>query len=116
MGLIRVSDIRIRSNHGCMDEESRIGGDYIVHVELTTDMASSMASDDLEDTVDYVAVHDFVRREMKQRSKLIEHVAGRILDALHNELKGITHARVEVIKLSPPIGGEVGAVSVVVER
>lgn len=116
MGLIRVTDIRIHANHGCMEEEARIGGDYIVHVELVTDMERSIASDDLDDTVDYVAVHAIVYREMKQRSKLIEHVAGRIVGALRYELEGIEKVRVEVVKCSPPIGGNVGSVSVVVER
>lgn len=114
MGTIRVSNIRLRANHGCMDEEARIGGDYLVHVELTADLVPSMVSDDLNDTVDYVAVHEIVRREMAIRSKLIEHVAGRILHALRRELNGINHASVEVVKLSPPIGGDVASVSVIV--
>ena len=53
MGTIRVSNIRVRANHGCMDEEARIGGDYLVHVELTADLVPSMVSDDLNDTYDY---------------------------------------------------------------
>ena len=97
-----------------MDEEARIGGDYLVHVELTADLVPSMVSDDLNDTVDYVAVHDIVRREMAIRSKLIEHVAGRILHALHRELRGIDRAQVEVVKIAPPIGGDVESVSVIV--
>lgn len=114
MGTIRVTNIRLRANHGCMDEEARIGGDYLVHVELTADLVPSMVSDDLNDTVDYVAVHSIVQREMAVRSKLIEHVAGRILHALRRELQGISHATVEVVKLSPPIGGDVQSVSVIV--
>ncbi len=116
MGVIKINDIRVHANHGCMDEEARIGGEYIVHIELETDMERAMASDRLDDTIDYVVVHDIVFREMKERSKLIEHVAGRILGALHYEIKGLLKAKVEVVKLSPPIGGNVASVSVVVER
>lgn len=97
-----------------MDEEAKIGGDYIVNVELTADFIASMVSDDLNDTVDYVAVHAIVHREMAIRSKLIEHVAGRIHRALLRELKGVDTAQVEVVKLSPPIGGDVESVAVIV--
>jgi dihydroneopterin aldolase len=116
MGEIRVNDIRLRGFHGCMEEEALIGGDYIVNIVLTTDMERSIASDDLDDTVDYVAVYAIASREMRKRSKLIEHVAGRIAGAIRFELRGIEQVTVEVVKLSPPIGGDVGAVSVSVTR
>lgn len=116
MGKIRVSDIRIRANHGCMQEEAAIGGDYIIHVELETNMRAAFESDALEDTVDYVQVHDIVFRETRIRSKLIEHVAARIADALKKEIHAIANVTVQVIKLSPPIGGDVGSVSVEVSR
>ena len=116
MGIIKVNQIRLRANHGCMDEEARIGGDYIVNVVLDTDFSRSCESDDLEDTVDYVAVHAIVQREMEQRSKLIEHVGARIADALMAELSGLNEVRVEVVKLAPPIGGDVASVAIEVIR
>lgn len=116
MGIIKVNDIRLRAHHGCMDEEARIGGDYIINVVLDADFSAACASDDLSDTVDYVVVHDIVRREMKQRSKLIEHAGARIADALLSELSGLREVRVEVVKLAPPIGGDVASVSIEVIR
>lgn len=115
MGVIRVNNIAVRAHHGCMDEEARIGGDYLVHVTITTDFARAIASDELNDTIDYVAVHAIVYREMKIRSKLIEHVGGRIYTALKREIAHIDQLTVEVVKLSPPIGGDVTSVSVVVD-
>lgn len=112
MGIIRVSGIRVQSNHGCMEEEMLIGQEFVVNIELTTDLSLSMVSDDLNDTVDYVAVHDIVFRETKQRSKLIEHVAHRVGTALKTELPAIEKVTVEIVKPSPPIGGDVGSVAV----
>lgn len=116
MGTIRVNEIRVHSNHGCMDEEAAIGGDYIINVSLETDMTAAIESDRLEDTVDYVQVHEVVFRETKKRSKLIEQVAGRIADSLKSEIAGIETVTVEVVKLSPPIGGNVASVAVEVTR
>ncbi len=115
MGVIRVNNIAVRAHHGCMDEEARIGGDYLVHVTITTDFAQAIATDELSDTVDYVAVHAIVYREMKIRSKLIEHVGGRIYAALKREIAHIDTLVVEVVKLSPPIGGDVASVAVTID-
>lgn len=101
--------------HGCMDEEAVAGGKYVVNVEIMADVQHSLFSDELNDTVDYVKVYDLVKTEMAVRSKLIEHVAGRIMNrlkALHEKIQGI---KVEIIKIKPPIPGNVQSVSFVFE-
>lgn len=113
MGIIRVSGIRIYAYHGCLDEEARIGGNYEVNVELRCNLEESANSDRLEDTVDYVAVNELVEREMSVRSKLIEHVARRIADAVRANFPNVTAVSVEVIKINPPINGNVRQVSVI---
>ena len=57
MGIIRVHDIKIHTNHGCMEEEAKIGSDYIVNAEVKTNLDKSAQTDDLDDTVDYVALY-----------------------------------------------------------
>jgi dihydroneopterin aldolase len=64
-------------------------------------------SDKLEDTVNYQQVYDIVKREMEVPSKLLEHVAGRIVSSLHAELSGIESVAVKVYKMNPPLGGKV---------
>lgn len=34
MGLIEVNGIRVFAYHGCLDEEARIGGHYLVDVHV----------------------------------------------------------------------------------
>jgi dihydroneopterin aldolase len=53
---------------------------------------------------------------MEEKSHLLEHIAGRILDALYSELEGIKKATVKVSKMNPPMGGKIGSVSVVMSR
>ena len=76
---IHVRGICCYSFHGCMEEEARIGGHYLVDVEISTDFSKAAASDELIDTVDYCAVQNIVAEEMAIRSKLIEHVGQRIV-------------------------------------
>lgn len=112
---IKVKGIKVYANHGCLEEEAIIGGHYVVHVSLLTDFTASTLSDDLSDTVDYVAVNRIVVQEMGIRSKLIEHVGQRIVNRLKKELHGIESLSLEIIKLSPPIDGDVESVAILIE-
>jgi dihydroneopterin aldolase len=116
MDIVNVRGIRLRANHGCLEEEAIIGGDYIVNVQLHGDFKTAAQSDNLTDAADYVTVCDIVKTEMKIRSKLIEHVAERIANSLKEALPIVTRLSVEVIKKNPPVGGEVDEVSVVIEK
>lgn len=112
---IHVRGIRCYAFHGCMEEEARIGGNYLVDVAIDTDFTSAAASDDLSETVDYCAVQRMVEEEMAIRSNLIEHVGQRIVSRIQHELHGILSLRVEIHKLSPPIDGDTREVSIVIE-
>jgi dihydroneopterin aldolase len=116
MGIIRVNTIRVHAWHGCLKEESIIGSEYTVDVELETDLKQSSRSDQLQDTVDYVHVHQIVKEEMAIKSKLLEHVAQRILDRFFEELHLLDKAQVAVSKINPPIGGDVASVTIVMEQ
>jgi dihydroneopterin aldolase len=52
---------------------------------------------------------------MTQRSRLIEHVAGRIVQALRSELPLAQRVEVRVTKFAPPIDGDCEAVTVVLQ-
>lgn len=112
MGKIYLKNIRLYAFHGCMDEEEKIGSDYIVNVVVKTNLDKSSKSDQLKDTVDYVALHAIVKEEMQQRAKLLEHVADRILNRIIEEHPGVQKAKVKVSKRNPPIGGNVDEVAV----
>jgi dihydroneopterin aldolase len=113
MGIIKVEGIKFRAHHGCMDEEAKIGGMYIVDVMIDTDFEEASQRDELSKTIDYCEVYEVVKTEMAIRSKLIEHVAQRILTQLQNRFVQLHYAEVKLTKLSPPINGDVEKVSVV---
>ena len=112
MNSIRLRNIRLYANHGCLSEEEKIGSDYLVNLEVKANLDAASVSDHLADTVDYVHLHAIVKEEMAVRSKLLEHVGRRIIERILTELPGVDLVDVEVSKLNPPIGGDVEAVSV----
>ena len=110
--LISVEGIECYAYHGCLDEEAIIGGRYMVDVYVEADVSKSFSSDDLNDTVDYSMITDVVLKEMAVRSKLIEHVAKRIMDALAGNIKAYEKISVRVTKFNPPVKGNVEKTSV----
>ncbi|MDW5288961.1 dihydroneopterin aldolase [Formosa sp. PL04] len=112
MGIIKVENIRIFANHGCLTEETKIGSDYRVDLVIKANLQASAVSDNLADTVDYVFLNRIVREEMKIPSYLLETVAKRILVRILKENKQIDKANISVSKLNPPIGGDVEMVTI----
>ena len=116
MGIIKLKNIRTYSYHGCLIEEGKIGSDYVVNLEVKTDLRKSSITDDLKDTVDYVLLNRIVVEEMAIRSDLLEHVAHRIITRIFEEIPEVSRIIVAVSKLNPPIGGDVEAVTIEMEE
>ena len=115
MGKVILKDIRVYAFHGCMEEEELIGSDYIVNLEVETDMHQPAYSDLLEDAVDYVQLNAIVKEEMLIRSRLLEHIAQRIIDKIFKQFPMVKNVEVKVAKQNPPIGGDVREVCVCIK-
>ena len=112
---IEVNGIKVYAFHGCLPEEGKIGGHYTVDVSMITDFGSAAVSDELSETIDYVDVNRIVTEEMAIRSKLIEHVGQRIVGRIKEEIKNVHSLRVKVVKICPPINGDVNNVAIIIE-
>ncbi len=112
MSTIRLKNIRLFANHGCLTEEEKIGSDYLVNITVGANLVKAADTDQLGDTVDYVHLNRIVKEQMAIRSKLLEHVGRRIINAIFAEIPLVTEVKVTVSKLNPPIGGDVEEVSV----
>ena len=116
MGIIKLTNIRTYSYHGCLAEEATIGSDYRVDLEIKTDLRKSAISDQLEDTVDYVFLNQVVKEEMAIRAQLLEQVAHRIILRIFKESPAVARILIRVSKINPPIGGDVEMVTIEMEE
>jgi dihydroneopterin aldolase len=116
MGLIQIENMEFYSFHGHFKEEQIVGNRFIVDITIETEMKVPQETDNLKDAVDYQKVYKIVKSQMELKSHLLEHIAGRILDALYSDVEGITRATVKVSKMNPPMGGKIGSVSIVLSR
>jgi dihydroneopterin aldolase len=109
---IILENIRVYAYHGCLEEETKIGSDYRVDMEVEADLEKSSKTDNLKDTVDYVMLNRIVKEEMATPSKLLEEVVRRINERVIREQTLVDKVVTKVSKLNPPIIGDVQAVCV----
>lgn len=113
--IIQIEGIECYAYHGCMEEEAKIGGRFSVDVTLNLDLTKAIATDDLSQTADYMVIHNLVREQMDIPSKLIEHVAGRILENIKSHYPNCAQVMVKVTKFNPPVNGQIEKASVIVQ-
>lgn len=115
MHKIALEDVIFYAHHGLFDEETIVGGRFEVNLAVETDFSLAADEDKIEGTVNYVALYDLVKEEVEKPSKLIEHLAGRIIKRIKEEFSEVENVHIKISKLNPPISGEVGKVSVEME-
>ena len=102
--------------HGVTAEEQRVGGRFVVDVELTYDLARAGQSDDLQETISYSDVYRSVHEIVEGQSfRLIEALARAIAQALLARFPA-EEVRVRVKKQPPPIAGVVDYAGVEIVR
>ncbi len=116
MGLIQIENMEFYAFHGHFKEERIVGNKFLVDLTIETDMKLPAESDNLKDAVNYQRIYDIVKSQMGMKSHLLEHIAGRILDAIYAEMQGIEKVTIKISKMNPPMGGQIGSVSVVMSK
>ncbi|MDO4977955.1 MAG: 2-amino-4-hydroxy-6-hydroxymethyldihydropteridine diphosphokinase [Eubacteriales bacterium] len=101
---IRIHDLEVYCNHGVYPEETFLGQKFLVDVILYTNTRPAGLSDQLEDSVNYGAVCQFIEEEMKcQNDKLLEKVAERISRGILKEFPLIKAVDFEIKKPWAPV-------------
>jgi len=116
MGRIILEDMEFYAYHGCFAEEQIIGGKFLITIKIVTDTSEAEKTDNITKTVNYQEVYAVIKKEMELKSKLLEHVASRIADAVKNHFPAVEEISVKVTKINPPVGGKMGGVSVLIKK
>jgi 7,8-dihydroneopterin aldolase/epimerase/oxygenase len=116
MGRIILEDMEFYAYHGCFAEEQIIGGKFLITVKIESDTSEAEKTDNITKTVNYQEVYAVIKKEMALKSKLLEHVASRIADAIKNNFPAVKEISVKVTKVNPPVGGKMAGVSVLIKK
>ena len=103
---ISLRNIRFHAFHGVMPQERRVGGDFLVNLRVGYPLEQAMQSDEVGDTLNYATLYEVVKTEMMQPSNLLEHVAGRIADAIAERFPQVTSIDLALTKQNPPMGAD----------
>lgn len=112
---IEISRLLLHGHHGVAEQELKVGNSFEISLRLRYPAQQSLSTDDVAHTLNYAEVIEVVRKEMAIPSRLIEHVAGRIRQALMQRFPDIEGGMVKVAKLCPPCGVQLAEVACVVE-
>lgn len=116
MDKIFLNGMKFYSYHGVFDEENKLGQIFIVDAVLSLDLQEAGATDDLETTINYGEVFHLIAKEMQTPSKLLEHVAERIVRTLFRQYDRLEEATIKITKQNPPIAGHYDGVGVEIHR
>lgn len=117
MGRIFISDMEFFAFHGHYPEEKLAGNKFIIDLTMWVDTEKAQKSDQLEDALNYQVAYAIVKDVVTgTNSNLLENIAENILNAIFNEFPTLQKATVNIKKVTPPMGGQIGAVGVEISR
>ena len=112
---IILKDIRLFAHHGVLPQERAVGAYFTLNLRIQTDFSRALATDDLAGTISYADAFEVVKAEMAVPSQLLEHVAGRICQALFDRFPAAEAIHLELLKENPPMGADCAGAGVALD-
>ncbi|HEX2699518.1 MAG TPA: dihydroneopterin aldolase [Acidimicrobiales bacterium] len=113
--VIELRGLRVLARHGCLPEEREREQPFEVDLDVHVDLSVPGRSDDLDDTLDYGAVVAAAVVAAGPPSKLLEHVAERVAQAVLADSR-VTAVTVAIRKLRPPVPADLATAGVRITR
>lgn len=114
--VITLSGVELHTNHGVSDAEQELGQRMLFDVEMIPDEVPATETDDIEGTVDYGAVTEFlVEAATGTRYRTLERLVTVIADGLLERFP-LVEVRVRATKPEPPVPFSMDGASVEVFR
>lgn len=109
---ISLEGMEFYAYHGCYETERVVGNRFEVNLWVDADVSVAAQNDSLQESINYLHLYNIVEREMMKTSHIVENVAHRIVTAIHSEIEGISHVKIQISKLAPPTGGKISKVCI----
>lgn len=117
MDQIKIRGLEIFANHGVFPEENVLGQKFVVSAVLYTDTRQAGRTDELEHSVNYGAVSQFIQKFVTGHTwKLLESVVNRLAEAILLEYPLVRQVELEIGKPWAPVGLPLDTVSVSICR
>lgn len=115
MGYVFIDNLRLHAYHGVLPQERVVGNDYVVNIKVGYPIERACDTDSVEDTLNYAEVAEVVADVMRTPSSLLEHVAGRVVEALKTRFPLVESVNISIRKMAPPISHDMDSAGVELE-
>jgi dihydroneopterin aldolase len=112
---IAIKDVRMHAFHGVFAEERKTGHSFLIDLSVDFKPVSGTITA-LSETIDYVRLYEFLKKEMEQPRALLETLVMELAEHIHIAFPGIVKVDIAITKTSPPITGFAGKVGVSYSR
>lgn len=109
---ITLNEMHFFAHHGVSLQETLVGNEFTVNLRLRADIRRALSTDCVTDTVNYADVYNVIQAEMEQPSRLLEHVAGRIVKQLFSNFPLIESIELKLEKRNPPMGADIASAGI----
>ena len=117
MDQITIEKLTVFGNHGVYPEENKLGQKFLVSLVLYTDTRKAGLNDELENSINYGDVSQYVRQFFEENTfKLIERVAEKLAEGLLLRYSLLEKVDVKIEKTWAPIAIPVESVGVEISR
>jgi len=116
MGIIKLEGMQFYAYHGHFEVEQIVGNQFTVDLTIETELTYAAENDSINGTINYQEIYDLVKKEMDQKSRLLENVAYRILNTLNESFPEIKKSEIKLSKLNPPMGGKIEKASIILSK
>ena len=89
-----------------MPQEQKVGGEFLVDLRVGYPIEKAMETDEVSDTLNYAELYALVKQEMDTPSRLLEHVAGRIIRTIQDRFPQVSSIKLKITKKNPPMGAD----------
>jgi len=110
MFTIHLNKLSFFAHHGLHNEEAITGTRFEVDAAVTFVVAGKINS--IQQTINYVALYDVIKKHMLHPLPLLETVAQNIAEDIHQVDNRIKTINISINKLHPPIENFMGSVGV----
>ena len=112
---IDIEGLKYYCNHGVLEQEKLVGNWFEVSLRLYYDASHAMRADNITAALNYAVIVEIVDKVMAIHSDLLEHIAGRIQEAVLEKFPKIEAGMIRVSKPHPPISTPMQNVSFTLE-
>lgn len=102
MVTIKLKHLRFFAHHGLYEEERKVSNEFIVDLEVGFESSVSVIKK-MSETINYIKLYELVKGHMLQSTDLIETLAMKITDNIHESYPRVKKISISITKKYPPV-------------